>query len=101
MASLAIISETTSPAPNRRTIRRNGRSDTPDMGASITGSRRLTGPIDMLIFWADRLLDEKLGNVSVADGNRKRGVRRPNAAPGGNRAWNVPRFRPAAGNAQP
>ena len=38
MAWLAIISETTSPAPRRLTRRRNGRSVTPDMGARITGS---------------------------------------------------------------
>ena len=49
IASLAIISETTSPAPSRLTRRRNGRSLTPDIGARMTGSSRLTEPIEMLI----------------------------------------------------
>ncbi len=48
-ASLAVISETTRPAPSRATSRRNGASVTPDIGAKITalGSVRLpivTGP---------------------------------------------------------
>ncbi len=38
MASLAIISDTTRATPKRRTSWRNGRSDTPDIGARITGA---------------------------------------------------------------
>ncbi len=53
IASLAIISETTSPAPKDLTRRRNGRSVTPDIGARITGSARVMGPIAMLIICAD------------------------------------------------
>jgi len=49
IASLAIISETTSPAPSRFTRRRNGISVTPDIGARMTGSLRVIGPIWMLI----------------------------------------------------
>ncbi len=45
IASLAIISDTTSPAPSCFTRRRNGMSVTPDMGARITGSSILMGPI--------------------------------------------------------
>ena len=52
-AWLAIISETTSPAPLRLTRRRKGKSVTPDMGARMTGSSSWMGPMDMLIFWAD------------------------------------------------
>ena len=52
MAWLAIISETTSPAPLRLTSRRNGMSLTPDMGARITGSSILIGPMFMPMFWA-------------------------------------------------
>ena len=47
IASLAIISETTRPAPNRLTRRRNGMSVTPDMGARMTGTSMLIGPIEM------------------------------------------------------
>ena len=36
----ATISDTTSPAPNRATIRRNGRSVIPAIGASSTGGSR-------------------------------------------------------------
>src|SRR3546814_9051158 len=50
MASEAIISDTTRPAPLRFTRRRNGKSVTPDMGARITGSSIETEPIVMLIF---------------------------------------------------
>src|SRR6185312_15153513 len=53
IASLAIISETTSPAPCRFTSRRNGRSVTPDIGARSTGSVSGRGPIAMLISWAE------------------------------------------------
>ena len=49
MAWLAIISDTTSPAPHFLTIRRKGRSLTPDMGASTTGSSIRTGPTAMVI----------------------------------------------------
>ncbi len=49
IASLAIISEITSPAPKRLTRRRNGRSDTPDIGAKMTGSSSGMDPITMLI----------------------------------------------------
>ena len=52
-AALAIISETTSPAPLRLTRRRKGRSVTPDMGARMTGSSSRIGPMEMLIFWAN------------------------------------------------
>ena len=52
MAWLAIISETTRPAPQALTTRRNGLSVTPDMGARITGSSRVTGPREMPIFQA-------------------------------------------------
>ena len=45
IASLAIISDTTSPAPNFLTRRRKGKSVTPDIGARITGDNNLTGPI--------------------------------------------------------
>ncbi len=38
MAAEAIISDTTRPAPPRFTIRRNGMSVTPDIGARMTGS---------------------------------------------------------------
>ena len=47
-ASLAIISETTRAAPWCFTMRRNGRSVTPDIGARITGSSSLTWPRSML-----------------------------------------------------
>src|SRR5579885_1379268 len=52
IAWLAIISDTTSPAPCFLTSRRNGRSVIPDIGARTTGSSRRTGPIEMLIYWA-------------------------------------------------
>src|SRR5688572_5470795 len=52
IAWLAIISETTSPAPSRFTRRRNGMSETPDMGARKTGSSIRTGPTVMAIFCA-------------------------------------------------
>ncbi len=42
MAQLAIISETTMPAPNLLARRRNGRSVTPDIGARITGTGKVT-----------------------------------------------------------
>ena len=45
IAWLAIISDTTSPAPARLTKRRNGMSVTPDMGARMTGADRRIGPI--------------------------------------------------------
>ena len=54
MAWLAIISDTTSPAPARFTSRRKGRSVTPDMGARMTGSAIRMGPMQMLILWANR-----------------------------------------------
>jgi hypothetical protein len=44
-AWLAIISETTSPAPKRLARRRKGKSVTPDMGARITGLSSVIGPI--------------------------------------------------------
>ena len=44
-ASLAIISVTLRPEPNRRTKVRNGMSVTPVIGASKTGSAMVTGPI--------------------------------------------------------
>ena len=49
---LAIISDTTSPAPCPRTMSRKGRSVTPDIGARMTGSSMRTGPNEMPIFWA-------------------------------------------------
>ena len=49
IAWLAIISDTTRPQPARFTSRRNGRSDTPDMGARITGLASVMGPIFMVI----------------------------------------------------
>ncbi len=52
IASLAIISETTRPAPKDLTSRRNGRSVTPDIGARMTGSSRAMEPTAMLIFCA-------------------------------------------------
>src|SRR5437899_12765663 len=61
IASLAIISETTRPAPSRFTRRRNGRSLTPDIGARITGSSRVIEPIKMPIDYADILLAYSLG----------------------------------------
>ncbi len=42
IAQEAIISETTMPAPNSRASRRNGRSVTPDIGASTTGRASAT-----------------------------------------------------------
>ena len=47
----AIISETTMPVPSRFASRRNGRSVTPDMGASTTGVSRVTarGPVPSVI----------------------------------------------------
>ena len=48
VAWLAIISDTTSAAPSRLTMRRNGRSVTPDIGARITGSSIETEPRQML-----------------------------------------------------
>ena len=47
-AWLAIISETTKAAPCRLTMRRNGRSVTPDIGARMTGSSRVIEPRQML-----------------------------------------------------
>jgi hypothetical protein len=49
MAWLAIISDTTRPAPLRFTSRRNGISVTPDMGARMTGSAKLNDAIWMPI----------------------------------------------------
>jgi hypothetical protein len=49
MAWLAIISDTTRPAPLRFTSRRNGISVTPDMGARMTGSTKLNDAIWMPI----------------------------------------------------
>ena len=46
-ASLAIISDTTSAAPCPLTIRRNGRSVTPDIGARMTGSASVMEPREM------------------------------------------------------
>ena len=43
-ASLATISETTSPAPSRGGKRRNGASVTPDIGARKTRFGSVTGP---------------------------------------------------------
>ncbi len=63
IASLAIISETTSPAPLRFTRRRNGRSVTPDIGARITGSSSFTGPIWMLTFSSLVWLAQNLSSV--------------------------------------
>ena len=40
----ATISDTTSPAPRRAAIRRNTTSVTPDIGASRTALRAVTGP---------------------------------------------------------
>ena len=54
IAWLAIISETTSPAPKRLTSRRNGRSEMPDKGAKTTGASNAIGPIWMLIIRAFR-----------------------------------------------
>src|SRR5882757_6286802 len=51
-AWLAIISDTTSDAPRRFTMRRNGRSVTPDIGARITGSSISTEPRLMLIVYS-------------------------------------------------
>src|SRR5712671_5727636 len=62
-ASLAIISETTRPAPSRFTRRRNGRSLTPDIGARITGSSSVTEPIEMPIDYADLRLAFRLGRM--------------------------------------
>jgi hypothetical protein len=65
IASLAIISDTTSPAPLCFTRRRNGRSVTPDIGARITGSSSFTGPIWMLTFsslvWLAQILSRVIG----------------------------------------
>ena len=47
IAAEAIISDTTSPAPPRLTIRRNGMSVTPDIGARMTGSSKRTGPMSI------------------------------------------------------
>ena len=44
MALEAIISDTTSPAPSSRAKRRNGRSVTPDIGASTTGTATAMPP---------------------------------------------------------
>src|SRR5215471_16645852 len=45
-AELAVISDTTSPAPSRAANRRYGASVTPDIGASTTGLGSLTLPIE-------------------------------------------------------
>src|SRR5215471_4855530 len=63
IASLAIISETTSPAPRRLTRRRNGRSLTPDIGARITGSVNATDPIAMPIDYAKIPIAYQLGRT--------------------------------------
>jgi hypothetical protein len=52
IASLAIISETTRLAPSRLTKRRKGRSDTPDIGARMTGVSMTTEPRVMPIIYA-------------------------------------------------
>ena len=52
IAWLAIISETTSPAPWDVTKRRNGRSVTPDMGARTTGLSSATEPMEKVMFAA-------------------------------------------------
>jgi len=49
LALLAIISETTSPAPKRWTIFRKGSSVIPDIGARKTGFSRRMGPMEMHI----------------------------------------------------
>jgi len=48
-SSLAVISDTTRPAPRRATKRRKGASVTPDIGAKITGLGSATLPI--IIGW--------------------------------------------------
>jgi hypothetical protein len=45
-AALAVISETTKPAPSRAAARRKGASVTPDMGASNTRFGSTMLPID-------------------------------------------------------
>ena len=45
-ALLATISETTSPAPKRRAISRNGKSVMPDIGAKKTALGTVTVPMD-------------------------------------------------------
>jgi hypothetical protein len=49
IASLAIISDTTRPAPSRLTSLRNGKSLTPDIGARMTGSPSLIEATEMPI----------------------------------------------------
>ncbi len=44
-SALAVISETTRPAPSRATRRRNGASVTPDIGARITRFGKVRAPI--------------------------------------------------------
>src|SRR5262249_19169074 len=44
-SSLAVISDTTRPAPSSAAIRRKGESVTPDIGARKTGLATLTSPI--------------------------------------------------------
>src|SRR6266478_5855068 len=61
IASLAIISETTSPAPRRFTSRRKGRSLTPDIGARMTGSSNVTEPTEMPMEYANTLSAYGLG----------------------------------------
>ncbi len=52
-AAHAVISEITSPAPCPATMRRNGASVMPDIGASRTGLGRATGPMQMVFMTAD------------------------------------------------
>ncbi|GIL03383.1 MAG: hypothetical protein BroJett030_32820 [Alphaproteobacteria bacterium] len=47
-ASLATISLTTRPAPKRQASRRNGASETPDIGAASTRLRKVSPPIAKL-----------------------------------------------------
>src|SRR5207302_9933226 len=66
-AWLAIISETTSAAPDCLTMRRNGRSVTPDIGARITASSTLTEPRQMLTDCSILLNAHNLGRYSTAN----------------------------------
>src|SRR5258708_8944375 len=66
-AWLAIISDTTSDAPRRFTMRRNGRSVTPDIGARITGSSIATEPRLMLIVYSKTGFAQNLGRYSNAN----------------------------------
>ena len=45
-AAHAVISEMTRPAPCPATMRRNGASVMPDIGASSTGLGKVTGPME-------------------------------------------------------